>query len=518
MSIKKKNNKPTLLTKISLTKTRGKNPGSKNNGYIGYVFLGILGVIFMYVGVAGVVSVSSPWWLGKGDAPRHIDYAWRVYNKQLPKFEDGLRQKDLNALRKNLYRNQPAASNPPLFYMIHAPFIGPSLKSGQWQKAIAIGRALNILIGVLCIAAFAWAGWLFGGRRRHIFAITVPALAALMHHFTILNLNYAVDVLLVLFSTLALINMYKIVQNGLRLKYIIFLTILSIGGMATKVTYLPFLLLSLASVVISPMLNSGSKNKKKIAKQVAWAFLISLGIVISVIFTIGWFYYLRNYKVTGNFTSNIPSDYPSTRPYKTAYMVLTGSGLWRLLYWNYSAIGTLSIALISASTMGFVAFLDRINLKGILRDKKKIVNIAILICSFVGMFLIQIKFSIGTGNYSFRYLIPALLPLALFLSYGLLEPRWTKGQLVTIFLLLIGGSTIYRASNLSVENPSLPSLTQISQSFKGLPDMVATNGISRSALIGLLFSFVFGAALISISLFNVLSPEIDKNAPFIKKV
>ncbi len=512
MSIKKKNNKPTLLTKISLTKNRGKNPDSKSKRYIGYIFLGILGVIFMYVGVAGVVSVSSPWWLGKGDAPRHIDYAWRVYNKQLPKFEDGLRQKDLNALRKNLYRNQPAASNPPLFYMIHAPFIGPSLKSGQWQKAIAIGRALNIFIGILCVFAFAWAGWLFGGKRRQVFAITVPALAALMHHFTILNLNYAVDVLLVLFSTLALINMHKIIQNGLRLKYVIFLTILSIGGMATKVTYLPFLLLSMASVVISPMLNSDSKNKKKIAKKVAIALLIGLGIAMAVMFTIGWFYYLHNYKVTGNFSSNIPSNYPSLRPYKTAYMVLTGSGLWRLLYWNFSAIGTLSIALISAGSMGFIAFLDRINTKDLLKDKKRIVNIALLICSFVGMFMIQIKFAIGTGNYSFRYMIPALLPLALFLSYGLLEPRWARGQLVTIFLILIGGSTIYRASNLSVENPSLPSLTQVSQALKGLPDMVVANGISRSALIGLLFSFIFGAALICISIFRLANSAIDENS------
>ncbi len=469
-----------------------------------FAVIGIIGVILMYVGVAGVVSVTSPWWLGKGDAPRHIDYAWRVYNKQLPKFEDGLQQKNLQELRKNLYRNQPAASNPPFFYALHAPVIGPSLKMGQWQKATAIGRAVNVFIGVLCVLALAWAGWLYGSRgRKNMFVVAVPAIGVMMHYFTTLNLNYAVDVLLVLIGTLSLVAVHKIINKGIKTKYIFWITLLSIAGMATKITYIVFLIVALMALVFVPILHNTWKNKPKLFKNISKSFVLCIVILASVALTIGWFYYYHNYKVTGNFITAIPPTFQNTRPSRSTYDVLTSTKLWALLYNGYTAINTLSVALIGFASAGIIMIFNRLKFSAQIKNKKHMALIFLLWATFTGMFLIQVIFAAGSGNYFFRYLIPALLPMALFISYGLLEPKWTKGQVVVFFSFMMGISTIYKSSRFDLPEYLLPSWTEIYESFKTLPKMVSANGISTGVYISLLCSFMLGGLVLSWSMYNL---------------
>lgn len=469
-----------------------------------FAVIGIVGVIMMYVGVAGIVSVTSPWWLGKGDAPRHIDYAWRVYNKQLPKFEDGLQQKNLQELRKNLYRNQPAASNPPLFYTLHAPFIGSYLKIGQWQKAIAVGRALNVFIGVLCVLALAWAGWLYGSAgRKNMFVVAVPAIGVMMHHFTTLNLNYAVDVLLVLIGTLSLVAIHKIINKGVKTKYIFWITLLSIAGMATKITYVTFLFVALMAYMITPVLHNTWKNRKKLFRNMSKSILACVFLLTAVALTIGWFYYSHNYKVTGSFITAIPPTIQNTRPNRSTYDVLTSTNLWALLYNGYTAINTLSVALIGFASAGIIMIFNRLKFRAQIKNKKHMALIFLLWATFTGMFSIQVIFAAGSGNYFFRYLIPALLPIALFITYGLLEPKWTKGQVVVFFSFMMGISTIYKSSRFDLPEYLLPSWTEIYESFNTLPKMVSANGISTGVYIGLLFSFMLGGLVLSWSMYNL---------------
>jgi len=206
------------------------------------VIAGLLGVVFLYVSASGLISVTHPFFTGtNGDTMAHVDMIYRIYNGDLPKASDGIRyQPFIDLGGGNVY--QRASGHPPLFHILHAPIVGPLLNAGEWQKAIALGRALNIFFGILCIFALAWAGWLFGGKRKALFAVAVPALAVLTYRFSRLNTDYALDGLLTLWTTLTLICLYKILQNGLRANYLIFLTLLSVAGMSTKICYFADLL------------------------------------------------------------------------------------------------------------------------------------------------------------------------------------------------------------------------------------------------------------------------------------
>lgn len=121
-----------------------------------YLIVGLLGIVLMYLGVAGAISITAPW-LARGDGSMHVDYAWRLYHGDIPHRTDHVEYKPFIEAQGRA-KPQAAAKNPPLFYAIHAPLIGPLLDSGHWQLGIALGRFLNIMIGIVCIITLSWGG------------------------------------------------------------------------------------------------------------------------------------------------------------------------------------------------------------------------------------------------------------------------------------------------------------------------------------------------------------------------
>ena len=162
------------------------------------VFIGVISVVLIYVGISGIVSFATPWWLGVGDSPRHIDYAYAVWHGDIPRFEENLRIPAFNKLRGTQYQNQPASNNPPLFYIIHAPIVGPLIDSGNWKMAIAAGRAFNLLIGIITIITVSVLGWMLGNKNKSNYAVLGALFTAMSYHLVAMNLNYAVDILLIL--------------------------------------------------------------------------------------------------------------------------------------------------------------------------------------------------------------------------------------------------------------------------------------------------------------------------------
>ncbi len=453
-----------------------------------YVFLGIFSTILMYVAVAGIISTTSPWFLGRGDAPRHIDYVYRVYNGDLPKFKDGFRQPEIKELSKGIYRDQGAASNPPLFYLIHAPFVGPSLSNGHWQKGVMIGHTLNIFLGVLCLLALSWGGWILGGERKHTFAVAVPAIAGSFYTFTSLNLNYAVDVLLILFTTLTLIVCIKILQNGLNNRYAVSLCILGAMGMATKVSYIVFIGVSIFAVFLRLYIDNPFKNKNLTIKLVKKSLITCMAILASVAVSIGWFYYLRNYKSTGNFMSAMPGDYGSLRKPKSLQDVMLGSGLWSLLYGKYSSSANISNILSIFSLAGLFVIMEKFSPRRLLADKKATSTALLLTASFIGVFLTQIEWAVGTGGFYHRYLLPATLPISLVLSAGLLAFKVSRNQFVTIASVILGVTTIIHRGKGGI---------------MGLNEAAIANHIYPIVPSILVVIFFAGGVLLSIALFQL---------------
>lgn len=442
------------------------------------VITGIIAVIFLYTAVAGLVSTTAPW-LVRGDTRQQVDYVWQVYNHKLPRFRDGIIYPPFIKIWGP--KKQGVAANPPLFYLIHAPFVGPLLKQGRWQAAIALGRILNILLGVLCIFALSWAGWVYGGKRKGIFAVTVPALSVLMFRFTRLNTDYAIDVLLVFLATLSLIINYKLLQHGLQKKYLIAVAVLSVLGMATKAPYIVFLATSILAIVLASVMHGSKTMKKNFIKGAS----ISTILILLVLLTIGWYYYFRNYRTSGSWFSASPSTYTGGRAYRSLTDVITSRKLWGLIYLNFAASQIASVVILCFSLSGTFN-LTKERFVNFAKDKARLIALSLTILALFGVFATQIKFAVGYGSINFRYILPALLPIGLFLSFGLLEFKWTRGQLVSMAVLIMGGSTLHSlgANSLSV----IRSAAAANHIWTGLP----------MVLLGL---FILGAIILPVSLF-----------------
>lgn len=442
--------------------------------------IGLLGVVCMYAGVAGTVSVATPW-ISSSDSKQHIDYVWRVYHGELPRWEDGLRYP---AFTTSGYSGRQAASaNPPLFYVVHAPFVGPLLARGNLHAAIGVGRVINLLIGVGCIAALAWGGWLMAGRRRALFAVAVPALGVLMYRFTRLNQDYALDPLLVLFSTLSLILSYKLVYKGPNKKLLVWLVLLSCAGMLTKVPYILFVGLNLLAVGLHYLIRY-KHNLKKVIFQTAG---VSVLVVAAITITSGWFYYLWNYKTNGSPLQSSPLDYSGGRSFQSLSDVLLGSKLWGLVYAGYARYLEVSLAVLSFCIAGCLS-LSRKELKGLIGGPKRRSVLAIFALAWLGVSVIQIKLAFGYGSINFRYLLSALLPMGLLFSFGLLQFRNMRGQLVTLAACALGVSSL-----MGLMRGHLGKLHG-DTAANGLPGMIVTL---------LLLLFAAGTVLLSWSLFKL---------------
>ena len=446
-----------------------------------FTLIGILGVILMYVGSSGIVSVTKPWTI-RGDTMQHLDYTWRLYHGDIPRFEDRITYEPFVEFTGR-QKPQQASVHPPLFYIIHAPFVGPLLDEGKWHQAIAVGRAVNVFIGVLCVVALAWGGWVFGKSRRAMFAVAVPALSVLMYRFVRLNVDYALDVLLVLFSTITLILVYKILQNGLKKEYLLAVSIISVLGMSTKAPYVVFLLVSLLGIVIAAFIHGKGSRYRKLFRGA----IISTAIFLVVIISIGWFYYLRNYKSTGSLFSSLPADYTGGRVVQSFGEVITSTRLWSLFYGLYSNIATISIALTSFVAAGFLT-MKRSALTNLAKDKPLFWALVLLGLSVIGIFATQVEHAVGIGSINFRYMLPALLPIGLFLAYGLLAFGSVRGQLVTLFSVALGASATWVLGGLSFDK------IYANTTDNDIPTFIATL---------LIASFGIGIILLSISLFKL---------------
>lgn len=446
------------------------------------VLVGLAGVILLYVSVAGTVSYSTPW-ITRGDTTRHLDYVWRVYHGDLPRWSDGIKNPALFQLTHNT--NQGVAANPPLFYMIHAPIEGPMLEKGKVNEAIAVGRTVNLLIGVLALLSLAWAGWVFGGSRKALFAVAVPAVGVMTYRYTRLNVDFALDALLVLWATLSLIFDYKILKYGFRKKYLIILALISVLGMSTKAPYVLFLVLSMLALLMAANLHVKKPGWRRLAPGGLWAIIL----LIVTAAVIGWYYYFRNYKAYGSWFSQSPANYTGGRAYKSLANVLTSRHLWGLWYSNYSTSGTVSLA---ASFLALAGWFNtkRQTISKYFDDKVNVYSVILLGLAVVGTFAIQIKFAKGYGSINFRYMLPALLPIGLFLSYGLLAWRWSRGQILAVVVLAMGVSSLANAT---------------AHSLSKLHSATLANNVPTLVTAVLLLAFPVGAVLFCASLFSLSS-------------
>ncbi|MBI4034518.1 hypothetical protein HY380_01315 [Candidatus Saccharibacteria bacterium] len=450
-----------------------------------YLLVGLAGGLLLYFGVAGAISYSAPW-LVRGDTDLHVDYAWRLYHGGIPSRSDGITYQPFIEQHFNKAKPQAASKNPPLFYALHAPVVGPLMDRGHWQTAIALGRTLNLLIGATTILALAWGGWLMGGRRRALMALATPMMAVLIYRYLRLNVDYAVDFLMILIATLSLIYGYKYLRGGPSRRNFIIISLLAIAGLFTKAAFLGLLPALAAAVGLAHILHGGKDLAAKILRGLIW----SSAFVILVVAATAWYYYLHDYKASGNWFNTRPSDFTGGRPLKSLADVLTSSKLWGLFHANYlrdTAVSSLT-AMVAAGGAAYRAWSGH----GWLKDKLSLATIGLLALALMGTLAIQIGHATGIGSINFRYLLPALLPLGLFLAYGLTAWRASRGQLVALVSIVMGVT--------SIKAYALPGGDNW---FDGLYQAAAANGLPGALITLLLISFVIGSFGLVLALYQL---------------
>lgn len=402
--------------------------------------IGLTGVIIALICGAGIFAGGIPW-RGTADAPQHMDYAWQVGHGQLPSFWDGTKA-PLGNYKSSI---QFVSHHPPLYYLLLAPIVTPLLDAGHWQHAVAAARIFSLFIAVLCVLALAWGGWVIGGKRRALFAIATPAITTALLTFNVAG-DVMNDALCMLFATLALVLSIRVVQNGLSWKYTILLSLVCLGGMASRSSFAATL------VVVFLALFAGAFLHNK--KQDWWRGMLKAGCAAAIILVvialgIGWFY-MRNYELSGSPFRSRPRGSASKiiiRDYKTLPDVLTMPKTWDMVTvkfygrdWklmprinNYPVNYILSTAILLYITIcvGLQTWQSR-------RSVKLITWIAIglLVLQFVLVYGQQIFYAIGYGGLNRRYLLPAWLPFGLFLAVGVLYWRKLRGMAVIVVAFL----------------------------------------------------------------------------------
>lgn len=429
----------------------------------------------MYAAMAWIISFALPWWIGKGDSALHLDYVRNVYHGEIPRYHQFVEYEPFHRLDpKYITQINRAGANPPFFYLIHAPIVAPIMDTGNWKLAVAAGRSVNIVLGAMAMLALAWAGWVYGGKRKELFAVAVPAVAGASFQVTSLNQNYAVDVLLILLGVLTSIVWYKMLTEGLKTNLVVPLFILSILGMSTKATYIVYLGISIVVLMATAFLKGKSLNAKRLMRR---GLLVGL-LLVCVAISIGWFYYYWNYKTSGKwFTGELPGDFGS-RTYKSLPTVLTSRGLWANYYQNLTTSPTLSITITAVSSIGVLLAASKVKWSHVWKNISDSFPLLTLLMLIGGTTLTQIGHAWGIGKFGFRYFLPAILAYALFVTFGMLHFKRANGLILGATIIAMVGSSLHTAANLEnikdwvpavASSSSIPNKLQIAMAYNQLP-------------------------------------------------
>lgn len=360
-----------------------------------------------------------------------------------------------------------AAAHPPLYYLLSAPIIGPIKATGaekklwmnprvRWGDSEA-GDNVNtfihtpteewpwsgyVLAGHLIRAFSTFLGlgtllFIFGGVRLFwkasvLPALLVTALVAFLPQYIFLHASASNDPLIIFLSTFALWQLLRIWFHGLSHSRLIVLG-LTVGlAILSKTAGLLLLLYAVIFVsIVSWREISGKERWWRIARSIAF-------IVVPALLISGWQLW-RNLSLYGDLTATneIVRLAGTGQSYSLGQVLPAFTGLWRSSvavfgWFNITApvwIYLFWVGLVVSAVIGAVRLRGRIP-SGELQAgsvSKQLLPLAGLLFAWIllvvfGLVLWMLQVPAGQG----RLIFPALLPVAVAMSYGLYayHNRW----------------------------------------------------------------------------------------------
>lgn len=445
-----------------------------------WTWAGIGVALLLYLALAVCAAMTLPW-RGSLDSMSHMDYVYQVHHGRLPE-PFGTQYRKVEP-RKAEDPNRPkthhlTASHPPLFYFIASFPMGRLLDVGHWQQAVWRGRLLNIGIGLSCLLALAWAGWRLGGASRERLAIALPAVVGTSAIFVRLSADIYNDLLVALLSILVITLSCLLVREGVRRRYLVALVVLGALGMATKATFIFALVIAIGATFLAVYWDGDHSEGRRLLRAAGKSALMS---AIMILPSFG--FYLGNYRLSGSWFLASPKMQVQSRVEFTAVDVLTNEKYWLLMpsgllggkwgsNWNQwslwlsalCALGLLYLV-ISRGAWRHLLHLDRIALVWMLP-----------VVHFAGLMFAQFHHKVGWGALNFRYLIPALLTIGLFLAIPAVAWRRFSGIFVGAICAIMAAAA--PAGAMAYLDLRYPQIARGQSSWDRLLEAAELNGFS----------------------------------------
>jgi hypothetical protein len=260
------------------------------------------------------------------------------------------------------------------------------------------------------------------------------------------------DSMTVLAATVALGAAITLVRSGPSLRRYAVLVGACTVGFATRATFVTTLLVSAGTALWVALRGRAAAGWSR-ARRLAGA-----GAVVAVpLLATGWFW-ARNIRLVGNWTGSQPDAAVTyfDRTIRTRWEVLTTFDIWRVslgglfpqpadpaqgLKWAHNLA---LAAVVAVAVLAVVRALVTIRRRGGWRPHLPVG--LVLGAAVVGVLAQQAQHATGGGAPNARYLLPALLPIALAAAYGLLWPRRLRGGLLVAFAALAAGMFLLQST------------------------------------------------------------------------
>jgi hypothetical protein len=436
-------------------------------------------------------------WTGNDDQMPHVDYIWQVSQGKLPEFKDGVQYHLIKG-----FPYQYVANHPPLYYFLQAIVLKIPLEHDNLKLAVALGRAVNIILGVCCILAFAWAGWVFS-RGNYVFTLALPAVGAFYITFILVIGNIMNDSLTVLLATVSLTLSYLILREGPLRRYLYWLAFVSALGLLSRAIYFVPLFISLIAVVISYA--TVKERKINIKKGFKGASVAMLLFVVALLPS-SWFY-LRNYQQSGTFykDSRGTNSITAHRQYKSLPEVLSSPDLYKaatLTPLGRVHDGSISVLFTILAVLSACLWVSRKRRwETLLRNRALLIATGLLAGYFLLILAGQIEHAWGYGQYSARYFLPALLPVVLVTTLGIYAWRRSLPLLLAIFMTSSAALALWQIANrLATRQPELYGNLNWGEVIKA---SIVNNGVPLGVAYVITAALLVGVGCLSVTVWRL---------------
>jgi hypothetical protein len=467
------------------------------------LWLGLAGVALLFLGLTGLVSIVQPPFVST-DEVHHFDYAWRVGHGELPRFEDGVtvphEGRDDSV--------QLVAHHPPLFYAVLAPAVTPLVDQGRWRAGVVAGRGIVALIGLAAVLAVAWGTTQVMDDPEPALIVAAAAFTAVLG--SLVNHSAAIynDALAILTATVTLGLVAMIIRHGATPWRLLALTAACAAGLATRVSFLAVFVVAVATVGVVMLTRPASESRRR---RLAATGVVTLVLVAVPVLASGWFY-VRNARITGNLLGS-QSDVLVERLHREQRGVL--EVVADLHLWQVVARGLFStpasptvdpsslerwlpiLLVVALGALLVVATARRLR-SGEVSRADRLVCLMLAVAT-AGVFLQSAVYVAGGGGANPRYLLPAVLPVAVAAGAALLGRGRARGAGVVVFAAAAAALTVEQSYRV-LRDRVFDSDVGVWEAWRG---GAGRTGVPAGLVPAALSAMVAGVAIIGVALWRL---------------